>query len=274
MRMALLLLYAFVISLALGSNYAPADEMDDWCAQVKKPSSVVICSDPELKQQVSARNRLFEAARSKLNPEAYRALTDEQSRWVKSYTAKCGLPVDSPGTLATPAAPSLVECFKRESRLRTANLTARLSDSFSTAAVAPPAHTPPPIPSPPPSSPTPMHAEDTGYDLFISCDQDRSNSAAFFGCLRYVNGILDGAMTMQSIQGDRKFCPSTTVQVGQMVLVFEDWAKKHPAELGHDAAMAVLAAMIDSFPCVPRNASANALPEPTQPAPADTLLGK
>ena len=36
-----------------------AGEMEDWCAKVSKASSIVICSDTELKNQVIQRNKLF-----------------------------------------------------------------------------------------------------------------------------------------------------------------------------------------------------------------------
>src|SRR5580700_5738485 len=73
-----------------------ADEMDGWCAQAKKASSIVICSDPELRQQALTRNKLFDAAKQKLTSEDYTALNAEQTRWVKSYTARCGIGLDDP----------------------------------------------------------------------------------------------------------------------------------------------------------------------------------
>jgi uncharacterized protein YaiI (UPF0178 family) len=45
--------------LVAGSAAARADEMDGWCAQVKKASSIVICSDAELRQQAIARTALI-----------------------------------------------------------------------------------------------------------------------------------------------------------------------------------------------------------------------
>jgi hypothetical protein len=68
--------------LTSGLGIGHADELDGWCAQARKASSIVICSDAELRQQAVARNKLFEAARAKLGLEAYKALTDDQSRWI------------------------------------------------------------------------------------------------------------------------------------------------------------------------------------------------
>jgi uncharacterized protein YecT (DUF1311 family) len=62
----------------------------------RKASSIVICVDAELRQQALARNKLFDAAHAKLSPEDYKALTDDQSRWIKSYTSRCGISIDDP----------------------------------------------------------------------------------------------------------------------------------------------------------------------------------
>jgi uncharacterized protein YecT (DUF1311 family) len=104
-----------------------ADELDGWCAQVEKASSIVICSDAGLRQHVSSRNKLFDAAREKLSPEAYKALTEDQSRWIKSYTARCGVPVDG-SVPSLPIASSIIDCYRREAIARTAYLSARLSE--------------------------------------------------------------------------------------------------------------------------------------------------
>src|SRR6266852_7320365 len=81
-------------ALAMATVGARADELDGWCAQVKKASSIVICSDPQLRQQAISRNRLFEVAREKLSPDEYKTLTADQSRWIKAYTARCGIWID------------------------------------------------------------------------------------------------------------------------------------------------------------------------------------
>jgi uncharacterized protein YecT (DUF1311 family) len=113
--------------VAPNSGSARVDELDGWCAQAKKASSVVICSDAELRQQAIARNKLFEAARARLSPEDYKALTEDQSRWVKSYTAACGVPLDGP-VPTLPVARYVIDCFTRASHARTAELATRLSE--------------------------------------------------------------------------------------------------------------------------------------------------
>jgi len=130
-------LLALVVGvLVASSTIARADEMDDWCAQVKKASSIVICSDPQLRQQAISRNRLFEVAREKLSPDEYKTLTADQSRWIKAYTARCGISIDdTPPQLPIPQ--TVIDCYRRESHARTAYLAQHLSDPDPTASMPP-----------------------------------------------------------------------------------------------------------------------------------------
>ncbi len=123
---SLIPLSVLVAALACAPGAALADDMDAWCAQVKKASSIVICSDAQLREQAIARNKLFEAARAKLSPETLKALTDDQSRWIKSYTARCGVAMDDPPP-AMPVPQSVIDCYRRASLARSAYLAARLS---------------------------------------------------------------------------------------------------------------------------------------------------
>src|SRR5260370_26749589 len=110
---------ALLAALACKPSVTHAGEMDGWCAQATKASSIVICADAELRQQALARNKLFEAARLKLSPEAFKALNDDQSRWIKSYTAQCGVSIDGPAP-SLPISQNVINCYKRHSRARTA----------------------------------------------------------------------------------------------------------------------------------------------------------
>jgi uncharacterized protein YecT (DUF1311 family) len=145
------LMLALVI-LALVAKAAPAraDDLDGWCAQAKKASSIVICSDSELRRQAMARNKFFEAAREKLDPDAYKTLSEDQTRWVKMYTASCGIGVDDP-VPSLPISPPVLECYRQESRARTAYLAARLGlrtePPTSSSSAAQNRLTPPPNPS-------------------------------------------------------------------------------------------------------------------------------
>jgi uncharacterized protein YecT (DUF1311 family) len=61
--MRIVLFCALAAALTSWSDAVHADELDGWCDQAKKTSSVIICSDPELRQQAAALNKLFEKAR-------------------------------------------------------------------------------------------------------------------------------------------------------------------------------------------------------------------
>src|SRR3954465_16043767 len=115
-------LLVLLLALASMSTVGIADELEEWCTQVQKASSIVICSDSELRQQAIARNKLFEADRERLSPEKYKALTQDQSQWIKSYTARCGISVDDPPP-GRPVPQLVIDCYKRESLSRTAYLS-------------------------------------------------------------------------------------------------------------------------------------------------------
>jgi uncharacterized protein YecT (DUF1311 family) len=260
-------LCAILPVLALGCGVAVADELDGWCAQVSKASSVVICSDLELRQQAIDRNKLFEAARQKLSPTEYKVLSADQTLWIKSYTARCGVSVDDP-VPSQPILQSVIECYRRESHTRTAQLATRLSEPMPTPPV--PAATFVPKPDSPPIR-APAKAT-TGYDLYLACSSENSNSGQFLRCLNLLHGLWDGAMTMQIYGKQHLFCPKTSVQVGQMALIFDDWARRHPADLGHDASDVVIASFIDSFPCPAARSQAGGDPPSKELSPADMLL--
>src|SRR5438309_1994738 len=90
--------------------------VDAWCARVDKPSSIVICSDDELRVQAMMRNQVFAALKTRLSPEEYRALLDNQTRWVNIYSARCGISKDKP--IPTPIPPTVIGCFRIEGASR------------------------------------------------------------------------------------------------------------------------------------------------------------
>lgn len=112
MRYALL---AFALVCLTGSRVQGA-ELDDWCSQVKKPSSIVICSDTGLRQLAAARNQAFTEAKSRLSTEAYQQLLDDQKRWISSYSQACGVPENKP--VSSPISSDIVECFRRAGQAR------------------------------------------------------------------------------------------------------------------------------------------------------------
>jgi hypothetical protein len=93
-----------------------AAELDDWCAQVKKPSSIVICSDVGLRQLAIERNKAFADAHARLTAEAYKQLVQDQNRWISGYSQACGIPEDKP--VQSPILSTVIECFRRAGQAR------------------------------------------------------------------------------------------------------------------------------------------------------------
>jgi S1-C subfamily serine protease/uncharacterized protein len=116
-------LLAFVLAFFLAANAASAFE----CAGVKLPSSIVICSDPELMRLADGRQQAFNEARwgksgtDLLDPQHDKELWDDQRAWVRAYAAACGAPPDGPAP-KLPVSPVLRECFRRAAEERIAFL--------------------------------------------------------------------------------------------------------------------------------------------------------
>jgi hypothetical protein len=66
------------------------DGLDDWCGQVKLPSSIAICSDQELRALTLERQHAYDEAKVRLNGEQQKALLADQNGWVKSYRQPVG----------------------------------------------------------------------------------------------------------------------------------------------------------------------------------------
>jgi hypothetical protein len=101
------------------------DDLSDWCAQVTKPSSIVICADGDLRQMAMIRNKIFADAKPILSQDAYKQLLDDQTQWVQNYSSSCGIPADGPEP-SQPISSGVIECFKREAKKRIADLVSRL----------------------------------------------------------------------------------------------------------------------------------------------------
>ena len=52
-----------VLTIAL-PFIAAADELEDWCAQVQKASSIVICSDAQLRSETIKRQKVLRLLRN------------------------------------------------------------------------------------------------------------------------------------------------------------------------------------------------------------------
>lgn len=105
---------ALIMWIILGSGSATAFE----CVGMKLPSSLVICSDPELMGLADERQEAINEARGRIGEERWPELWEDQKAWVRSYATACGVPPDLPPPLPVPA--SIRACFKRAAEARIA----------------------------------------------------------------------------------------------------------------------------------------------------------
>jgi S1-C subfamily serine protease/uncharacterized protein len=106
----------FVLSMVLASGSAAAFD----CVGVTFPSTVVICSDPELMRLTDERQMAINEARGRIGEQAWPALWDDQKRWVRSYATACGVPPDQQPRI--PVSASIKECFRQAGEARIAYL--------------------------------------------------------------------------------------------------------------------------------------------------------
>jgi uncharacterized protein YecT (DUF1311 family) len=112
------------------------DNLDQWCSQVKLPSSVAICSDRELRALAIERQDAFDAAKARLSPDQQKALLADQNGWVRTYPRTCGL-TDAPPSL--PLAPAIKDCMAEAGRARIAYLRDYGASEATTSATTAPA---------------------------------------------------------------------------------------------------------------------------------------
>jgi uncharacterized protein YecT (DUF1311 family) len=154
-KMILIVIGSIIMSAAAAAQMPPNDTLDEWCKTVKLPSSVALCSDPELRVLAVERQHAFDEARSRLNPEQQKALLSDQNGWIRSYASACGL-TDAPPQIPLPAA--IKDCMIQAGRGRVAYLHAYGGTSPKNAQVGSPVSlTPPPRGAiPGASAPSPM----------------------------------------------------------------------------------------------------------------------
>jgi hypothetical protein len=104
--------------LLLSSGAAAAFD----CSDVKLPSSLVICSDPELMRLADERQQAINEVMARLDPQQRRELLADQTGWVRSYATACGAPPDR--VAPSPVPDSIKECFKRAAEARIAYIRA------------------------------------------------------------------------------------------------------------------------------------------------------
>ena len=106
---------SFLLAL-LYSGTAAAFE----CAGVTLPSTLVICSDPELMRLDDERQEAINEARGRIGEEAWPALWENQKAWVRPYATACGVPPGRP--LSFPVSASVRACLKQAAVTRIAYL--------------------------------------------------------------------------------------------------------------------------------------------------------
>jgi clan AA aspartic protease (TIGR02281 family) len=115
------------------TSQAQADVLDAWCTQVQLPSSIALCSDPELRALTIERQHAFDAARGRVGEAQYPVLAADQSAWVVSYPKACGLAPDSPPPIPLPR--QARDCMANAGRARIAYLNAYGTSNATTAPV-------------------------------------------------------------------------------------------------------------------------------------------
>jgi uncharacterized protein len=109
---------ALIIWVTLSGGSAAAFE----CVGVKLPSTIVICSDPELMRLADERQEAINEARGRIGEDAWPALWEDQKVWVRTYASACGVPPDRPPPIPVPS--SVKACFKSAAQARTAYIRA------------------------------------------------------------------------------------------------------------------------------------------------------
>lgn len=109
------------------------DGLDDLCSKAVFPSTIALCSDKDLRSLAMQRQSIFDDAKQKLQPDAYKAMVNDQSGWVKTYPLACGL-VDVP---SLPLSPDLKRCLTAAGRARVAYLRTYSGGDTDTPTVTP-----------------------------------------------------------------------------------------------------------------------------------------
>lgn len=130
---------ALVVCCALSLSKGKAAELDGWCAQATRPSSIVICADPELRHLAILRTKLFIDAKRNLPAGQYQNLLNYQNLWIRNYTSACGAAVDGP-PVAVPVPQNIIDCYREAGRERVTFLISYLKAEI-------PYYTPPDTPN-------------------------------------------------------------------------------------------------------------------------------
>lgn len=102
-------------------------------------------------------------------------------------------------------------------------------------------------------------AAETAYELYLDCQAETGSFRNGY-CLGFVAGV--GAFAPYN-------CPPQTPQVRQIIMIFKNWAARHPEMLHEEASLGVATALYAAFPCTTPNSQPHVskIPAPAQPAP-------
>ncbi len=103
----------------------------DWCDGAMRPSSRVICADPELRAVADQRNRIYQSLRHRLGPAQRLVLQANQDQWLRDYATACGVPPEVPPQL--PPSSAVRACFKQAGLARNEFLRKIAPATFSVA---------------------------------------------------------------------------------------------------------------------------------------------
>ncbi len=166
----------------LPSVSTQSNPLDEWCAKIKLPSSIAICSDTELRSLMIERQKACDGAKARLTLEQQKALLADQNRWVRSYSTACGLAPDAPPTL--PLAPAVKDCMIEAGRSRIAYLNTYAVEPGSGGASAPSS----PMATSSPTSAQPPPVTSTSPDGGSSQEAPQSQDGSSIGFL--IVGII------------------------------------------------------------------------------------
>ena len=92
----------------------------------------------------------------------------------------------------------------------------------------------------------------TGNDLYEDCQAKTTNPIYYqkrFGCLGYINGVLDATIGPDNGLVGFKFCPADTITRGQVRDVVIKWLSDHPQDRDIQASILVVIALREAWPC-------------------------
>jgi hypothetical protein len=98
-----------------------------------------------------------------------------------------------------------------------------------------------------------LHVQMTAGDLFDRCIFDPAAPPPdAFICAGYLTGAEDAMAIVWAANGlERAYCKPEATQRGALLRTFIDYMRAHPEKRGLPAALVILQAFRDAFPCPP-----------------------